>query len=79
MCNTMHMFDKFDLGMPSAVAQYTQHIDTAHYYMPYSNADCFYWYYRDAGYTNESAKYWHHGVEPHELYAKALYDFYINS
>lgn len=79
MCNTMHMFDKFDLGMPSAVAQYTQHIDTTHYYKPYSNSDCFYWYYRDAGYTNESAKYWHHGVEPHELYAKALYDFYINS
>ena len=75
MCNTMHMFDKFDLGIDPAVAHYTQHIDTTHYLNAYTNKDCFYWYYRDQGFTNDNAVYWHHGIQPHVLYADRLYDF----
>jgi len=35
----------------------------------------FYWKYREAGHINPLAKYFHHGEEPHALYAEELYRF----
>lgn len=71
MCNTMHMF------IPGPhLANYTSLIETARYYNAYDNQRSFFWYYRNQGYENPKAKYWHHDETPHELYAQELYDFY---
>ena len=35
----------------------------------------FFWRYRDLGYNNPKARYWHHGEEPHKLFADELYQF----
>jgi hypothetical protein len=72
MCDTMHMFnleDKF-------VKQYSDLIDSAKYYC-FNKGDggTFFWKYRNLGYINPKAKYWHHDEVPHQLYAEELYDF----
>lgn len=70
MCNTMHMFTKdthteFFLNM----------IDKSKYLDYDNNEEAFYWKYKNAGYENLKAKYWHHGEEPHRLYANELCNF----
>jgi hypothetical protein len=50
-------------------------IDETKYYNVFNNEASFYQRYRDLGYVNELAKYWHHGEEPHRLYAKELIDY----
>lgn len=51
-------------------------IDQSRYYKIDANEETsFYWKYRKMGYINEKAKYWHHGTEPHRLYAEELYTF----
>lgn len=70
MCNTMHMFT------PSIHMDfYTSLIDQSCYYNMTDNTQCFYWKYSNLGYKNTKAKYWHHGEEPHALYAEELYSF----
>ena len=76
MCNTMHMYNKFDLDIPPAVALYRDWINTEYYLNPFDNSRCFYWYYRDQGYDSRG-DYWHHGEEPHKLYADQLESFII--
>lgn len=71
MCNTMHMFT----GGHPQIEFYKTLIDTTKYYKMDDNAEAFYWKYRNAGYTNPKAKYWHHDETPHALFADELYNF----
>lgn len=60
----------------TAVKPYLDLVDDTRYYDITSDGDkTFYWKYRNLGHTNEKAKYWHHGIEPHRLYAEELYNF----
>ena len=71
MCNTMHMFRNSDFTNPM-----TKHFDSTRYLNPMSTQDeAFYWKYRNLGYENPKAQYWHHNEEPHELFAEELYKF----
>lgn len=72
MCNTLHMFTPEDRVLEPLIKL----IDTDYYFNPRCNLDeSFYWKYRHMGYINEKAKYWHHGIEPHKLFAEELYNF----
>ena len=54
---------------------YLNLIDTSRHY-EHSNPDkSFIVKFRDLGYKNPLAKYWHHGVEPHKLYSNELLNF----
>lgn len=71
MCNTMHMFN----AKSSHVNLYLTHIDSTKY-MDMTDTDAaFFWKYRNAGYINPKAQYWHHDEIPHSMYSDALYDF----
>lgn len=70
MTNSMHMF-----GNSKQLASYIDKIDKSSYYNCLDNEQSFYWKYKNLGYTNPKAKYWHHGETPHSLYAKELFDF----
>ena len=71
MCHTMHLFSP-----EHHTNQYVNLVDRTRYYeLDASDQTSFYWKYRNLGYTNEKAKYWHHGEEPHRLHAEALYTF----
>jgi len=71
MCNTMHMFApenkylNFYLGL----------IDNKHYMDVVDPDKAFYWKYKNQGYENPKAKYWHHDEVPHRLYADELFNF----
>lgn len=72
MCNTMHMFTPDSLY----ISYLLQMIDTRYYYNFNTMQDeSFYWKYKNMGYENPLAKYWHHNEEPHRLYAEELYKF----
>lgn len=72
MCNTMHMFVPND----HFVSYLLNMIDSTCYYnYDAGQDDSFYWKYRNLGYENTKAKYWHHSEEPHRLYAEELYKF----
>lgn len=72
MTNTLYMFTQDDRFVQSVL----KFIDTKNYYNMYvTQDDAFYWKYRNQGYVNENAQYWHHGQEPHRLFAEELYDF----
>jgi hypothetical protein len=72
MCNTMHMFVPND----HFVSCLLKMIDKRYYYnFDKSQDDSFFWKYRNLGYENIKAKYWHHNEEPHSLYAEELYKF----
>lgn len=49
--------------------------ETRYYDITADGKNTFYWKYKNLGYVNEKAKYWHHGEEPHKLYAEELYNF----
>lgn len=56
--------------------QYLSLVDETKYYDISANGqNTFYWKYKNMGYHNEKAQYWHHGEEPHRLYAEELYQF----
>ena len=70
MCNTMHMFTRNHY-----TNFFLNQIDLTHY-MDMDNSDlAFYWKYKNAGYENPKAQYWHHNEVPHTLYANELYKF----
>lgn len=71
MCNTMHMF-----GDDHHLNFYLKLIDKTKYYNLQDNQQCFYWKYKNLGYYNPKAKFWHHGEIPHQLFADELYNFY---
>jgi hypothetical protein len=70
MCNVMHMFT------PSEQLDfYVSQIDATKYFNLCDNDNAFYWKYRNLGYNNPKAKYWHHDETPHSLYATELFNF----
>ena len=72
MCNTMHMFVPND----HYVSYLLKMIDNRYYYNYNTSQDkSFFWKYKNLGYENPKAKYWHHSEEPHKLYAEELYNF----
>lgn len=71
MCNSMHMFTTPNIHLE----MYTDLIDKSRY-MDWDNNDlAFFWKYKNLGYVNEKAKYWHHGEIPHKMHSEDLYDF----
>ena len=70
MCNTMNMFSDF-----KPLDFYLSLIDKDCYYNIRNNKESFYWKYKDLGYKNSKAKYWHHNEVPHNLYAEELHKF----
>jgi hypothetical protein len=70
MCNAMNMFSPC-----KPLNFYLDLIDKSRYYQFDKNDECFFWKYRNLGYTNPKAKYWHHNEIPHSLYAEKLYEF----
>lgn len=73
MCNTMHMFSN-----ARHLDFYTSQIDKSCYLNLTDNDKSFYWKYKNAGHTNNKAKYWHHGEIPHQLFSEELYTLYNN-
>lgn len=72
MCSTMHMFQPEE----HFTSYLVNLIDKTRYYNLNTTQDeSFYWKYRNLGYENTKAKYWHHDEEPHRLYAEELYKF----
>jgi hypothetical protein len=71
MCNSMPMYDKMDdhLGF------YLSLVDHTKYYGIHNASEAFYIKYKQLGYTNEKAKYWHHNEEPHSIFAEELYNY----
>jgi hypothetical protein len=73
MCNTMPNFKK---------NRYTEfYIDQLNpkYFMDMLDEDkAFFWYYRNQGYENPKAQYWHHDEMPHRLQAERLYNFILD-
>jgi len=70
MCNTMHMFSDDD-----HLRFYLSLIDQTTYFNMTDGKEDFYWKYDRLGYKNTKATYWHHGEEPHSLYADELFSF----
>jgi hypothetical protein len=70
MCNTLHMFTD-----NPHVKFYTDKIDQSCYYKMLENDQSFYIKYKNLGYHNPKAKYWHHDETPHKLFAEELYQF----
>ena len=70
MCNTMHMFES-----NKTLEFYIKQIDQSKYYNLTDNTSSFFWKYKNAGFVNPKAKYWHHGEQPHSMYAEELYQF----
>lgn len=72
MTSTMHMFQPNEHHTNHLVSM----IDTRYYYnLMTDESQSFYWKYKNLGYTNSKAKYWHHGEEAHNLYAEELLTF----
>jgi hypothetical protein len=70
MSNTLHMFSK-----DKHLDFYLSQIQNSKYFNMTDNDESFYWKYRNMGYENPKAKYWHHDEIPHKLYAEGLYNF----
>jgi hypothetical protein len=75
MCNTMCVFtDQY-----KQLQFYYDLIDTTRYMHAFDDSKSFYWYYRNLGYVNPKAQYWHHDETPHALYADQLLEFVKSS
>jgi hypothetical protein len=72
MCSTMFLYEE----VTHYIEPLLQLIDTKHYYQLTANHNqSFYWKYKNLGYINSNARYYHHSEEPHRLYAEELYKF----
>lgn len=72
MCNTMHMFNNNYRHLDF----YLSNIDESSFINFNDNDQSFYWKYKNLGFVNSKAKYWHHGIEAHSDYANILYQHY---
>lgn len=70
MCSSMIMFSDND-----HIKFYLKLIDNLRYYDLNNFNSGFYWKYRNQGYKNPKAKYWHHNEIPHSLYCEELSNF----
>lgn len=75
LCNTLYMFDKEN----KQLQWYLKQIDSTRYINFDNNDESFYTRYANQGFKNPLAKYFHHGVEPHKLYAEYLYEYIIKN
>lgn len=71
MCNATHMFSKDNTFLEF----YFNLVDQTKYYNMRDSEKSFYIKYKNEGYTNPRAKYFHHGRVPHQLFADELYNF----
>jgi hypothetical protein len=71
MCSTMPFF----LDNLNAIKNIIPLVDANKYYQLDNKDEAFFHKYRELGYVNEKAKYWHHGKEPHVLFADELLEF----
>lgn len=71
MCNSTHVFSKRN----KHTSFYLNQIDSTKYYNIEDSDQSFYIKYKNAGYANPKAKYWHHNEIPHALYADELFNF----
>jgi hypothetical protein len=71
MCNTMHMFTSYIKQIENLLPL----IDQTKYRHMMHEGEAFYPKYKNLGYDNLKAKYWHHNEEPHRLFADDLYQF----
>ena len=67
MCSTMPMFSD-----NTHINHYINKVDESRYLNFNNDAEAFFWKYRNAGYTNPKAKYWHHNEVPHQLFAEQI-------
>lgn len=74
MCNTMEMFTNSPCN-----DFYIEMIDKSRYFNLTDVSRSFYPYYKKLGFVNKKANYWHHGEDPHFLYAEDLYKFSTES
>lgn len=70
MCSSLHICDI----NRQHTQEFLQLIDHNKYYELYADSP-FYIKYKKLNYVNEKAKYWHHGEEPHQLFAQELIQF----
>lgn len=70
MCNTMPNFKK-----NRYTEFYVDLIDQRKFMHMLDDKHDFYWHFRNAGYENPKAQYWHHDEMPHRLQAEKLYNF----
>lgn len=71
MCNSMPV-----INTKNPHAEYYQSlIDLNHYADMHNPNEAFYYKYKNLGYKNPKAKYWHHDEEPHDLYSTHLFNF----
>lgn len=75
LCNTLYMFDKEN----KQLQWYLKQIDSIRYINFDNNDESFYTRYANQGFKNPLAKYFHHGVEPHKLYAEYLHEYIIKN
>jgi hypothetical protein len=75
MTNTMHMFQPSEYFTSTLVDKIDE---TCYYNLKTDQEHSFYHKYKNMGYTNPKAVYWHHNEEPHRLYAEELYNFVRN-
>jgi len=68
MCNSMQQYTEDN----EAIKDFLPLVDPTKYYQMHELDEGFYPKYKRLGYVNEKAKYWHHGKEPHMLYAEEL-------
>jgi hypothetical protein len=73
-CNSGFQFTKSNKFLDF----YMNIIDTTRYINHLEYDESFYKKYKDLGYHNQKAKYFHHDEEPHRLYAEVLYNFIKN-
>ena len=71
MLNSMPFF----LDDINAIKNLLPLVDDNKYYQLNNKDEAFYWKYQKLGYVNDKAKYWHHGEEPHKLFANELINF----
>lgn len=72
MCNTMALVEN---NIHGHMDFYFNQVDQNKYIWLTDSKKSFYWRFRDAGFVNQKAKYWHHGEEPHRIFANELYEF----
>lgn len=71
-CNTMPNFKK-----NRYTNFYINQLDMSKYFEPFAE-EGFFWFYRNQGFENPKAKYWHHDETPHRLQAERLFNFINN-
>lgn len=73
--NTLNMFTQNHVTLN----WYKKQIDGVRFLHFDNNNESFYYKYKNLGYNNPKAKYFHHDEIPHALYSEHLYNYIINN